>query len=225
MEGLMADPAACSIGREEELHWLALTLVPGLGTRMAGKLLDRFRTPQAVFRASRSELVAAGLNGGVAQSVASGCSFEDALDQQRKMAEHGAAAIVRSDPRYPALLREIFDPPIMLFARGRMELLQPFHRGGFGLRRGRDLPFGKPQAGRRVVHQGPSTLGVCHGIHRLSPELPYPQPDYQWHERRRPGGGRRPVQWLGHHREARAGSGPGGLRGARQHHIQGELGP
>ena len=108
-----------SISREEELHWLALTLVPGLGTRTAGKLLDRFRTPQAVFRASRTELEAAGVKGAVAQSIASGCSFEDAVDQQQKMAERGTVAITLSDPRYPALLREIFDPPVLLFARGR----------------------------------------------------------------------------------------------------------
>ena len=146
MEGLMADPAVYTIGREEELHWLALALIPGLGARMAGKLLDRFRTPQAVFRASRSELEAAGVGGAVAQSVASGCSFEDALDQQRKMAERGAVVIVRSDPRYPALLREIFDPPILLFARGRLELLQPFHFAVVGTRR--PTPYGMAVAER-----------------------------------------------------------------------------
>ena len=48
------------LSREEELHWLALKLVPGLGTRTSGKLLDRFRTPQAIFRASRTELEGGG---------------------------------------------------------------------------------------------------------------------------------------------------------------------
>src|ERR1039458_7640107 len=37
------------LSREEELYWLALKLVPGLGSRTSGKLLDRFRTPQAIF--------------------------------------------------------------------------------------------------------------------------------------------------------------------------------
>jgi DNA processing protein len=124
-----------SISREDELHWLALTLIPGLGTRTAGKLLDRFRTPQAVFRASRTELEAAGVKGSVAQSIASGCSFEDAVDQQHQMAERGTVAITLGDPRYPALLREIFDPPVLLFARGRLELLQPFHFALVGTRR------------------------------------------------------------------------------------------
>ena len=41
---------------EEELYWLALRMVPGLGTRRIGLLLERLRTPQAIFRASASEL-------------------------------------------------------------------------------------------------------------------------------------------------------------------------
>ena len=73
------------LSREEELYWLALKLVPGLGTRTSGKLLDRFRTPQAIFHASRTELEAAGLSGTVAQSISSGCTFEDAATQQEKM--------------------------------------------------------------------------------------------------------------------------------------------
>jgi DNA processing protein len=127
--------AATVVGREEELHWLALALTPGLGTRMAGKLLDRFHTPQAVFRASRSELEAAGTSGTVAQSIASGCAFEEAVDQQHRMIERGAVAIARSDPRYPAPLREIYDPPIVLFARGRLQLLESFHFAVVGTRR------------------------------------------------------------------------------------------
>ena len=66
------------LSQEEELHWLALKLVPGLGARFSKRLLDRFRTPQAIFHASRTELEKAGISGAVAQSIASGCSFEDA---------------------------------------------------------------------------------------------------------------------------------------------------
>src|SRR5919197_2910067 len=78
------------LSQDEELHWLALRLVPGLGTRNSVKLLDRFRTPQAIFRASRTELEVAGVSGAVAQSIASGCTFEEAALQQERMAQSGA---------------------------------------------------------------------------------------------------------------------------------------
>jgi DNA processing protein len=121
--------------KEEEIYWLALKLIPGLGTRTANKLLERFRTPQAIFRASRTELEAAGVSGAVAQSVASGCTFDDAATQQEKMAEAGAVALTIGDPRYPQALRDIFDPPVLLFARGRVELLQSIAIGVVGTRR------------------------------------------------------------------------------------------
>ena len=127
--------AAAALTKEDELHWLALRLVPGLGCRKAGQLLQQFRTPQAIFRASRDELEAAGLPGSLARTIASGCTFEDAVDQQQKMLEAGAALITIADPRFPERLREIFDPPIVLFARGRVELLQSVMLGVVGTRR------------------------------------------------------------------------------------------
>ncbi len=123
------------LSREEELYWLALKMVPGLGTRTSVKLLDRFRTPQAIFRASRTELESAGVSGAVAQSIASGTTFEDAAAQHDKMGESGAVVISLGDPRYPQSLREIFDPPILLFARGRVELLQSLAVAVVGTRR------------------------------------------------------------------------------------------
>ena len=140
-----------ALTKEEELHWLALRLVPGLGTHKAGELLRRLRTPQAIFRASRSELEAAGLSGSVAQTIASGCTFEDAVDQQQKMLETGAVLVPIADPRYPARLKEIFDPPIALFARGRLDLLQSVMLGVVGTRR-------------------PTQYGIA-ATERLSPDL------------------------------------------------------
>jgi DNA processing protein len=154
------------LSREEELYWLALKLVPGLGTRTSGKLLDRFRTPQAVFRASRTELEGAGLSGAIAQSIASGCTFEEAADQQQKMQACGAVTVTLSDPRYPQLLREIFDPPFLLFARGRVELLNTLGLGVVGTRR--PTPYGLAVAERLsgdLAHAGLTIVsGMARGI-------------------------------------------------------------
>ena len=118
-----ADRPAPLLSDDEIMHWLALRMTPGLGTRKAGQLIEIFRTPQAVFRASRSELQSAGLAAAVAQSIASGCGFEDAADQRGKMAAFGAELVPMRTPLYPPLLKEIFDPPPVLFARGRIDLL------------------------------------------------------------------------------------------------------
>ncbi len=131
----MATAFAPALSKEEELHWLALKLVPGLGTRRAFQIIERFRSPMAVFRASKSELQAQGLSGSIAQSIASGCMFDDAVDQQQKLLEAGATLVPIFDPAYPPRLREIFDPPVVLFVRGRVELLQSTMLGVVGTRR------------------------------------------------------------------------------------------
>jgi DNA processing protein len=154
------------LSREEELYWLALKLVPGLGTRTSGKLLERFRTPQAIFRASRTELETAGVSGAVAQSIASGITFEDAAGQHEKMAQTGAVLITFGDPRYPQLLREIFDPPIILFARGRVEILESLAVAVVGTRR--PTPYGLAVAERLsgdLAHAGLTIVsGMARGV-------------------------------------------------------------
>ena len=124
-----------TLSPETELHWLALRMTPGLGTRTAVQLIETFKTPEAVFRASRSELEAAGVSPGLAQSVASGCAFDDAVTQQQKLAEAGAMVVPLTDPRYPARLKGIFDPPPLLYARGRVELTGELMLGMVGTRR------------------------------------------------------------------------------------------
>lgn len=125
---------------EDELYWLALRMMPGLGTRRSAILLERLCTPKAIFRASASELEAAGLTGTLARSVASGVSFEAAAEQQAKVRKAGAALIPIGDARYPEPLRGIFDPPPLLFARGRIELLRSICIGVVGTRH--PTPYG-----------------------------------------------------------------------------------
>lgn len=155
---------APALTKDEELHWLALRLIPGLGTLGANKLLARFRTPQAIFRASPSELEASGLPGSLAQSIASGCTFDDAIDQQQKMLESGAVLVTISDPAYPARLKEIFDPPIALFARGRCELLAALLLGVVGTRR--PTNYGTAATTRLAADLAQAGLAIASGMAR-----------------------------------------------------------
>jgi len=153
-----------SQAREVELHWLALRMTPGLGTRTAVQLIGMFKTPQAVFRASRSELEAAGLSSGLAQSVASGCAFDDAVTQQQKLVEAGAVVVPLTDPRYPVRLKEIFDPPPLLYARGRLELMGELTLGIVGTRR--PTAYGTAAAARLAKDLAGAGLAIVSGMAR-----------------------------------------------------------
>ena len=120
---------------EESLHWLALRLVSGLGTRNSIKILEKFRTPQAIFRASLSELEGAGVPASVARSILSGTTFDEAATQQDKITEYGVTLIPYTHPVYPERLREILDAPLLLFCLGRLELLAAPNLAIVGTRR------------------------------------------------------------------------------------------
>jgi len=63
------------------LGWLALALTPGLGARMAGKLLRELGSPQAIFNASLTELEAKHLPAAVAQAIHSHRPLSDAAKE------------------------------------------------------------------------------------------------------------------------------------------------
>src|SRR5580658_2762094 len=149
---------------DDQIHWLALRMAPGLGTRKAAQLIAIFRTPQNIFQASRSELEAAGLAPAVARSIASGCAFEDAAAQQQKLAESGAQLIPLTDPRYPPRLKEIFDPPPLLYARGRVELLGSLMLAVVGTRR--PTPYGMAAAERLARDLSSAGLTIVSGVAR-----------------------------------------------------------
>jgi len=160
----MALQLASGLSCEQEQHWLALKMVPGLGTRSAGRLLAQFHSPEGILRASRSELEMAGISGAVAQSIASGCAYEDALLQQEKMRQCGAEMITLADERYPKPLREIFDPPFVFFARGRVELLNSFTLSIVGTRR--PTPYGTAVTRRLAEDLSRAGLTIVSGMAR-----------------------------------------------------------
>lgn len=151
---------------EELLHWSALSLVPGLGARKSVQLLQSFGSVEALFRASKSELMAAGLTSALAQSLASGCAFDPASEQVERLKSAGAALLPLVDELYPEQLRQIYDPPVVLYALGRLELLREAMVAIVGSRR--SSPYGAAVAerfGRELAASGVTVVsGMARGI-------------------------------------------------------------
>ncbi len=156
--------ATAALSNEETLHWLALRMLPGLGTLTALRLLERLKSPQAIFRSSASELEAAGLSPALARNVSSGCSFEDAVDQEHKLRAAGVTLISIQDSRYPQRLREIFDPPVFLFVRGDTNLLASHQIGVVGTRR--PTPYGIAATERLTADLVRAGLTITSGLAR-----------------------------------------------------------
>jgi DNA processing protein len=104
-------------------YWLALALTPALGPTRARKLVERCGGIGKVFLASLTELEAAGLQAASAQSIALGNSLQLAEEELLRAATAGAQIVALDDPAYPEALRNIYDPPLLLYVRGEAGLL------------------------------------------------------------------------------------------------------
>ena len=158
------DVPRTALTQEDTLHWLALRLVPGLGTLGTLKLLNKLKSPQAIFRSSATELEAAGLSPSQARNVASGCSFDDAVTQQGRLMQVGAQLLTIHDPAYPQRLREIFDPPLILFAIGNTELINSYSLAVVGTRN--PTPYGLAATERLSADLAKAGLTIVSGMAR-----------------------------------------------------------
>lgn len=122
------------------LGWLALALTPGLGARMAGKLLREFGSPEAIFSASLTALEAQRLPAAVAQAIHSHQPWSDAAKELAQVQEARCRLLTWDEPAYPSRLREIYDPPPILYVRGNIELLNRHMISIVGARR--PTPYG-----------------------------------------------------------------------------------
>jgi DNA processing protein len=107
---------------DELVDNLRLTLVSGVGPLLRKALLERFGTSAAVLAASKDELQRVdGIGPKIAARVVAARDEIDAELELRIAADHGIDVLTQADEAYPRPLRQIHDPPGVLFRRGRAE--------------------------------------------------------------------------------------------------------
>ena len=147
--------------------WIALHLIPGLGNVAGKKLLERFGTPQGIFDAKRSELMAVeGVRKGVAGKIANQEWESDPEKVFEIVKKNGSRPIPFGGPAYPTSLKEIHDPPFLLYVKGQdipagltmIGVVGTRNPTPYGSRVARDLSQGLARRGAGVVS------GMARGI-------------------------------------------------------------
>ena len=158
--------AAVSVCKTSEtsLQWLALALTPGLGPTKARRVLEFFGSVQALFRASLTELEAAGLRAVSAQALGTGRSMELAQDELAKAAAADARIIALDDPGYPEQLKQIYDPPLILYIRGNDAAISQPGIAVVGTRH--PTPYGSGMAERLACDLAARGLVIFSGMAR-----------------------------------------------------------
>lgn len=151
---------------DASLDWLALSMTPGLGSRLAGKLLRQFGSPQGIFRASLTELEACHLPSAPARAIYEHRAHKEAEEELGRVRKLGCRLLHWDEPEYPQRLLEIYDPPPLLYVRGDPSVLNRHSISIVGTRR--PTPYGNQVAerlGRDLAERGLAIVsGMARGI-------------------------------------------------------------
>jgi len=146
------------------LEWLAISLTPGLGPTKSRTLVEHFGSPEAVLRATLTELEATGIQAVSAQSLATGKSAELAREEIAKAAAADVTLVSIDDPSYPPRLKEIYDPPLLLSVRGSTDILTRPGIAMVGTRH--PTPYGSGMAERLACDLAAQGLVIISGMAR-----------------------------------------------------------
>ncbi len=99
--------------------WIALGRVRSLGPVLIKRLLQALGSPEAIFAAGRDQLVGIkGVSSSAAESLGEGPDIEFAKRQLEIARRRGLKLLTSNSAEYPSRLRQIYDPPFLLYVRG-----------------------------------------------------------------------------------------------------------
>jgi DNA processing protein len=150
--------------QEYNLAWLALSLTPGLGPTRVRRLVEYFGRAAAVLGASLTELEATGILASSAQSLGTGKSAELAREEIARTASLGVKVVSLDDPACPQQLKQIYDPPPVLYVRGEVSTISQAGIALVGTRH--PTPYSSGMAERLACDLAARGLTIISGMAR-----------------------------------------------------------
>lgn len=163
---LLVPQSAAAAWVEESLAWLALALTPGLGPRRILHAVEKINTADRIFRLELTELESLALPAQAAQFIFEGKARAEAEAEWKRVYAEGGSLLAYCDADYPERLKEIYDPPAVLWIRGDRSLLSRPSLAVVGTRH--PTPYGAGMAemlSRDLAHRGLLILsGMARGV-------------------------------------------------------------
>jgi DNA processing protein len=142
---------------------VALNLIPNVGPVRFRQLLNHFGDPVQILAARKDALLRVqGIAEGVAESISTWETGIDLAAELKRIEEFGCQVVTWEDEQYPELLRQIYDPPILLYVKGTLTsadknsvaLVGSRMTTAYGMNTARKLAFQLAQMGVTVVSGG-----------------------------------------------------------------------
>ena len=161
----MRDEGDGEFDQADLIALIRLTSVPGVGPKTSRALLARFGSARAVLRAPEAAVrEVAGVGAGLARKIARAESEIDAEAELALCDRHGVTPIPQRSSLYPSRLKEIADPPALLYVRGTLEPVDALAVAIVGSRR--CTPYGLRIAEKLATSLARVGLTVVSGLAR-----------------------------------------------------------
>lgn len=148
---------------EEKYYKIWLSLIPTLGVKRYFNLINLFKTNKNIFYANKQELVKVDLiNGTVCDALLDKKIRITAKRNLQYMEKMKISIISILDKEYPAILKEIYSPPVFLYFRGNNEILSDNCISIVGCRECSD--YGKSIAGNLAYNLAKNNLCIVSGL-------------------------------------------------------------
>jgi DNA processing protein len=149
----------------ELASWIALSLIPGLGNEGLRRLLQAFGSPEHIF-ASPIHALREIVRHDVAAAIVRGVDESALRPTADWLQDPGNAVLTLADADYPQSLLNISDPPMLLYLKGRRDLLNVPALAVVGSRNASPQGVNNAEAFAEAVSQGGLcvTSGMAHGI-------------------------------------------------------------
>lgn len=159
------DSGSVDLQAAKQIHWLQLTMLPGIGPRILTALLERFQTPEATLAASETELkTVAGVGSTLANKIRHAADHVAAQKILDWCTENGTTILRKDRGPYPNPLRDLDDAPPILFCQGEWKPLDALAVGIVGTRHA--TLYGRTQAERIAYGLARAGVTIVSGLAR-----------------------------------------------------------
>ena len=109
---------------ENKKYWVWFTLIEGLGIKRKEILLDKYKEPKNIYNKTKEELMKIeGIGEKIAENIVSIETKNKIEKHIRYIEENNIDIVTIKDKEYPEGLKNIYDPPIVLYVKGNKEIL------------------------------------------------------------------------------------------------------
>ena len=109
---------------EKKKYWIWLSLIKDLGNKRGMKLLEKYKTPEEIYKLDKEKLIKTEKIGEETANKILDIETRKEINKHIKfMKENQIDIITIQDKEYPNILKEIYDPPMSIYIKGNKEIL------------------------------------------------------------------------------------------------------